>query len=116
MGLVDYIRAPSRARLLVGDVPHWIANSPRGNYIASVVLSAPPWVDRVALYLMKEAAAALTRATGTLHVLDHIVPLNHPLVCGLTVPWNLRVVPWRVNASKGNDWCPEQMELFEWHE
>lgn len=112
MGMVDYIKAPSRERLVRGDVPHWIANSPRSGYIAQVVLSAPPWVDRGALQALKREAARLTRDTGHLHVLDHIVPLNHPLVCGLTVPWNLRVVHWLANASKGNDWCPDQLELF----
>jgi hypothetical protein len=41
----------------------------------------------------------------------HIVPLNHPYVCGLHVPWNMRVVPWRVNASKGNAFNPDQLPL-----
>lgn len=113
MGMVDYVKAPSRARLVAGDVPAWIANSPRANYIAQVVLSAPPWVNRAALKALKRQAADLTLATGHLHVLDHIVPLNHSMVCGLTVPWNLRVMHWRANASKGNDWCPDQLELFE---
>lgn len=113
MGFVHYLgRAPSRQRLIDGDVPYWIANSPRSRYIASVVLSAPPWVDRRELFAMHATAQAMSRASGTLHVLDHIVPLNHPLVCGLTVPWNLRIVPWRVNAAKSNDWQPDQLELF----
>lgn len=84
----------------------------RTQCIAAVVLSAPPWVDRWELYALKHTAAALTIVTGQLHVLDHIVPLNHPLVCGLTVPWNLRIVPWRVNATKSNNWNPDQLELF----
>lgn len=113
MGLVDYIhKAPSRLMLLRGETPKWIANSKRGRYIAAVVLSAPPWVDRHALLELQEEAARITRETGMLHVLAHVVPLNHPLVCGLTVPWNLEIKPWRVNASESNWFTPDQQELF----
>lgn len=111
--MVDYVRGASRARLIAGEVPAWIANSKRGRYIAAVVLSAPPWVDRKALYALKAEARLMTDVTGVLHTLDHIVPLNHPLVCGLTVPWNLRIVPAVSNFSKGNRWCPNQLELFD---
>lgn len=112
MGFVHYLgRAPSRAKLVAGEVPAWIANSSRRKYIAAVVLSAPPWVDRKALYALHEQAQALTRETGVPHHLDHIVPLNHPRVCGLTVPWNLTISTARVNMAKSNHWCPEQMEL-----
>lgn len=114
MGFVHYVNeAPSRAALLRGEWPFWVANSKRRHYIAQVILSAPPWVDRRVLYAMHATAAALTKATGTLHVMDHIVPLNHPRVCGLTVPWNLQIVPWRVNQAKSNTWNPDQLELFE---
>lgn len=44
--------------------------------------------------------------------LDHIIPLNHPRVCGLTVPWNLRTVPRAANISKSNAWCQWHGELF----
>lgn len=111
--MVHYVRLESRKRLLAGDMPAWIANSPRRDYIASVVRSAPPWVDRRALYELSGRAATLTARTGELHVLDHVIPLNHPRVCGLTVPWNLRVIHWRANLSKGNSWCPEQADLFD---
>lgn len=35
-------------------------------------------------------------------MLDHIIPLRHPEVCGLHVPWNLRVVKRETNLKKGN--------------
>jgi 5-methylcytosine-specific restriction endonuclease McrA len=115
MGLAHYAaraNGVSRQRLLAGDTPAWIANNKRARYIVSVVLSAPPWVDRKALLAMNAQAALLTKCTGILHVMDHIVPLNHPRVCGLTVPWNMQIITWRQNAAKSNRWCPEQMELF----
>jgi hypothetical protein len=58
----------------------------------------------------------LTRDTGIQHSVDHIVPISHPLVCGLHCPSNLRIIPLAENIHKSNNhwpdmWAP-QGELF----
>jgi len=116
MGMVDHAaRAKTtKPRILCGDIPRWIRNSKRARYITSVILSTPPWVDREALKALAYRAACLSEMTGVEHVLDHIVPLNHPRVCGLTVPWNLEVTTRKANGAKSNHFPDErQLEMFE---
>jgi hypothetical protein len=62
----------------------------------------PCWVDHDAIDALYRLADALTRDTGIKHEVDHIVPLSNPLVCGLHVACNLRVVTQRENRSKNN--------------
>lgn len=113
MSIVCLVRPGTKAKIMAGERVHWVYNhKTRADYLLAIVLSAPPWVDRWELEALRAFAAAMTKMTGSLYVLDHIVPVTHPLVCGLTVPWNLQVIPWRVNAAKSNKFNPDQMELF----
>lgn len=45
--------------------------------------------------------------TGTPHEVDHIIPLMGDIVCGLHVPWNLRIIPAKENRRKTNKFIPE---------
>ena len=73
--------------------------------------ATPKWADKKAIKRVYKFASR-----HGLHV-DHIVPLNHPLVCGLHCEANLNPVPPYVNLSKSNFTWPdkwfEQMELIE---
>jgi hypothetical protein len=65
-------------------------------------MATPPWADLGAIKAVYAEAARLKKETGTAWHVDHDIPLKHPLVCGLHVHTNLRVIPGPENQSKGN--------------
>lgn len=71
-------------------------------YYASKISATPKWVDRNNFLPFYELAQHMTKSTGIPHEVDHIIPLKNNLVCGLNVPWNLRVIPASQNRSKRN--------------
>lgn len=81
--------------------------------------ATPVWLSeehKIEIRLLYAKAKYLTAKTGELHVVDHIVPKIGGTVCGLHVPWNLRVIHWLENAQKGAAWWPDmwlvQLELL----
>lgn len=73
---------------------------------ATKLNATPPWLTKHQLHEMKLMYAKrlnITRKTGIMHHVDHIVPLNHPEVCGLHLPWNLRVITEEENCAKSNN-------------
>jgi hypothetical protein len=114
-----YTSRTIRARLLAGDVPEFIQKHIRRDYIVKSYLSCPPWADRKALRELEKLAARLTLQTGIPHELNHIVPISHPLVCGLTVPWNMEVITRAKNNALSNCFDlrepQEQLKLIPLH-
>ena len=76
----------------------------------------PSWANRAALRAFWLESRRRTAETGVQHSVDHIVPLIHPLVCGLHVENNLRIIPLTENIRKSNNTWPDmwssQPELF----
>ena len=71
----------------------------------------PAWADRRELRRLEREREIMTAATGITHSLDHIVPLNHPLVSGLHCPANLRIIPLDDNIRKSNLFWPDMPEV-----
>lgn len=69
---------------------------------ACKINATPSWADLRAIEVEYSLAAWCTKVMGEPYHVDHIVPLQGKTVCGLHVPWNLRVIPARENLSKGN--------------
>lgn len=63
---------------------------------ATLKNATPSWADMDELKYI----AQLAQERGL--EIDHIVPLNHPEVCGLHVPDNIRCIPHELNAWKSN--------------
>lgn len=66
----------------------------------------PEWADLAAIIEIYDKRRRVIAETGIDHHVDHIVPLNGKGVCGLHVPWNLRVIPAIENLSKNNKMPP----------
>lgn len=71
-------------------------------YRAKLRSATPSWADQNKINTFYVVAHLMTKRTGTKHEVDHIVPLQSKIVCGLHVPWNLHVVTKSENARKRN--------------
>ena len=68
-------------------------------------LATPKWLSRKQkseIRQIYQIAITMSKTTGEQYVVDHIVPLRSELVCGLHVPWSLRVIPQQENLLKSN--------------
>jgi hypothetical protein len=75
---------------------------------ATIKDATPQWADKEAIAEMYVIAGKLNSffTKPIVHV-DHIVPLNNPLVCGLHTEANLQVLSAKANLSKRNRHWPD---------
>jgi len=87
----------------------WFANNKykRASYQAkrksTILQRTPAWDPDAHLIIAKyQLANMLTKASGILHHVDHIIPLQGKKVSGLHTFANLRVIPGSDNVKKSN--------------
>jgi hypothetical protein len=72
---------------------------------AAKLQRTPKWLTEQQLKDIQteyELSAWCSKVMGVKYNVDHIVPLQGKNVCGLHVPWNLRVIPASDNFKKSN--------------
>lgn len=76
-------------------------------YRAASIRACPAWADQELIEEFYHLAQLRTKATGIVWHVDHIVPLQSPIVCGLHAETNLQVIPGVMNVGKGNRFWPD---------
>jgi hypothetical protein len=85
----------------MGTVPAWVNDHMRANYLRAKYRATPCWANRKHMIEIYKHAKAIGK-----HV-DHIVPLNSPIVCGLHCEFNFQLVDKEYNYQKGNHHWPD---------
>ena len=81
------------------------ANALSKRYKLKKVNATPKWLTPEQIYNMQctyKVAAQLSETSSQKWHVDHIVPIRGKDVCGLHVPWNLQLLPAKMNMQKGN--------------
>lgn len=108
---IEY-RDRNAAELLDKQKRYYSAN--KSGYYARVMKrnaqklkACPKWANHFFIEEAYDLALRRSAATGIKWDVDHIVPLQSPLVCGLHSHDNIRVIPAKINRSKGNRHWPD---------
>lgn len=87
---------------------------------AAELKATPSWADTELMQKFYTESRLLTLEVGISHQVDHIVPLQNDLVCGLHNQFNLQVLTKKENLEKGNRfwpdmslWTPELRQLVK---
>ena len=90
-----------------------IANPHARRWYERLYRHTPPWVTYEMVAEVYNRARRM-RDHGADVEVDHIIPLGHPLMCGLHVPANWQIISKSANAHKSNNYFPghPQLELL----
>jgi phage terminase large subunit-like protein len=75
---------------------------------ASKLNATPSWFEKDAVLAVYTESATRSKTEGVLYHVDHIVPLQSKLVCGLHCLANLQILTSAENIRKGNRHWPGQ--------
>ena len=73
---------------------------------AAKLRAMPAWANQFFIEETYDLAQRRSKLFGFKWHVDHVVPLQSSVVCGLHVPANLAVIPWLQNHAKGNRYWP----------
>lgn len=82
-------------------------NAKKARREAAKLQATPAWADPKKILEFYETADALGMWTGDWHHVDHMVPLQSKLVCGLHCEANLQILPGVDNQRKSNRVWPD---------
>lgn len=71
-------------------------------------MATPPWADRGEIRRIYEEGVRLSKRMNMEFVVHHEIPISHRNVCGLHVPWNLKVVSRRFKDGVGRKFNSEK--------
>lgn len=85
-------------------------------YYKKLYAAWPDWCSEHPEFGSVYREAKRLRKLGRRVHVDHIVPICSDIVCGLHVPWNLRIIDEDENLRKSNKWWPDcpydQQDMF----
>jgi cytochrome c553 len=73
---------------------------------ASILNATPKWADLQVIKQFYFECRKISKQTGIVHQVDHIIPLKNKYVCGLHVPCNLQIITATENRRKKNLYEP----------
>lgn len=82
-------------------------NAMKRRHDAFLIQAIPKWADMGKIKEVYSKSIEMNKAGSVKYHVDHIVPLNSELVCGLHVHFNLQVITASENIRKQNRYWPD---------